>query len=143
MAQGKVLLVDDNQDFLEILSTRMKDKGLSVETAVSGPEALNKSKGEAYDAIILDMVMPEMDGIETLERMLSINPDLQVILLTGHASLEKGIEAVKMGALDFLEKPADIKALMAKIKEAQAKKALIVEKRSAERIHDILGTKSW
>lgn len=143
MAQGKVLLVDDNQDFLEVLSTRMEDKGLTVETAVSGPEALRKSRGEVYDAIILDMVMPEMDGIETLEHMLNQNPDLQVILLTGHASLEKGIEAVKMGAMDFLEKPADIKALLAKIGEAQAKKALIVEKRSEARIREIMGTKGW
>ncbi|MEW5733733.1 MAG: response regulator [Thermodesulfobacteriota bacterium] len=143
MAKGKVLLVDDNKDFLDVLSTRMEDKGLSVETAVSGPEAIKKTQEDSYDAIILDMVMPEMDGIETLERMLAKNPELQVILLTGHASLEKGIEAVKMGALDFLEKPADIKALMTKIQEAKAKKALIVEKRSAKRIHDILGTKGW
>lgn len=143
MQEGKILLVDDNKDFLDILSERINTKGLDVETAQSGPEALNKIKDQSYDAIILDLVMPEMDGIETLKKLLSERPELQVILMTGHASLEKGIEAVKLGAMDFLEKPADIQSLMAKIQEAKAKKVAIVEKKHEEKIRNILTTKGW
>ena len=143
MSDGKVLLVDDNEDFLDILSERITSKGLKVETAESGTAALANPNLGSYDAVILDLVMPEMDGIETLKKMLETNPELQVILMTGHASLEKGIEAVKLGAMDFLEKPAEIQSLMAKIKEAQAKKMLLVEKKNEAKIREIVFTKGW
>ncbi|MBW1989230.1 MAG: response regulator [Deltaproteobacteria bacterium] len=143
MANGKVLLVDDNQEFLEILSERIANKGLQVDTATTGPEAVKKAEEESYDAIILDLVMPGMDGIEVLKKMKADHPEHQVILMTGHGSVKKGVEAVKLGALDFLEKPADISELMEKISEAKAKKALIVEKQHEEKIRDILFSKSW
>ncbi|ACL04626.1 MULTISPECIES: response regulator [Desulfatibacillum] len=143
MSQGKVLLVDDNEDFLDILSERITSKGLEVETAESGTAALANPSLGSYDAVILDLVMPGMDGIETLKKMLAANPELQVILMTGHASLEKGIEAVKLGAMDFLEKPAEIQSLMEKIKEAQAKKMLLVEKKNEDKIREIVFTKGW
>ena len=114
-----------------------------VDTAASGSEALEKVSGESYDAIVLDLAMPGMDGMETLKRLLEQRPELQVILLTGHASLEKGVEAIKIGAMDFLEKPAEIQSLMEKIKEAKAKKMLLVEKEMEERLKGILGSKSW
>ena len=84
-----------------------------------------------------------MDGIETLKRMLADNPDLQVILLTGHATLAKGVEAMKLGAMDFLEKPAEIQKLMEKIEQAKANRMLLVEKRSEEKLKEILKTKWW
>lgn len=143
MAEDKVLLVDDEEEFTHILSERMKTRGLTVVTAKSGRAALKKAKKEAYDAIILDMLMPEMDGIETLKHLLDINPALQIIILTGHATLEKGIEAVKLGAMDFLEKPADINKLMAKIKEAKAQKMVLVEKSAEAKIKKILKSKGW
>ncbi|MBI9075381.1 MAG: response regulator [Desulfatibacillum sp.] len=143
MNTGKVLLVDDNEDFLEILSERITSKGLAVETAESGTAALANPELGKYDAVILDLVMPEMDGIETLKKMLAANPELQIILMTGHASLEKGIEAVKLGAMDFLEKPAEIQSLMKKIQEAQAKKMLLVEKKNESKIREIVFTKGW
>lgn len=143
MAKDKVLLVDDERDFTEILSERMESRGLDVDTAASGPEALEKVKQRPYDAIILDLAMPEMDGIETMRRLLDENPDLQVILLTGHATLQKGVEAMKLGAVDFLEKPAEIQKLMEKIEEAKATRMLLVEKRVEEKIKDILETKWW
>ncbi len=143
MAKEKVLLVDDEVEFTEILSERMKTRGVDVDTAVNGPEALTKAREGAYDAVILDLSMPEMDGIETLRRLLHENPELQIILLTGKATLEKGVEAMKMGAVDFLEKPADIKKLMDKIKKAQAHRMVIVEKNMEDKIKDILGGKSW
>ncbi len=143
MADEKVLLVDDEKEFTHILSERMKARGLTVVTAENGRSALQKAQKEAYDAIILDMLMPEMDGIETMKRLLEINPDLQIIILTGHATLEKGIEAVKLGAMDFLEKPADIDKLMAKISKAKTKKMILVEKRTEAKIRKILKSKGW
>ena len=143
MAEEKVLLVDDELEFTQVLSQRMESRGVGVDTAASGAEALEKARGKSYDAIILDLSMPEMDGIETLKHLLEINPDLQVILLTGLASLEKGIEAVKVGAMDFLEKPAEIQKLMEKIQQAKENKMLLVEKRMEEKIKGILDTKSW
>ncbi|MBI4667660.1 MAG: response regulator [Elusimicrobia bacterium] len=121
----------------------MASRGLKVDTASDGLRALDKLKKHSYDAIILDMSMPGMDGIETLRRMLEINPDLRVILLTGHASVKKSVEAVKLGAVDFLEKPADINTLMEKIKAAKAEKMILVQKRTEQKLKDILDSKGW
>ena len=143
MTKENVLLVDDELEFTQVLSERMKSRGIDVDIAASGREALEKVSGKSYDAIILDLSMPEMDGIETLRHLLEDNPDLQVILLTGYATIEKGIEAIKLGAMDFLEKPAKIQRLIVTIQEAKANKMLLVEKRVEEKIKGILETKSW
>jgi DNA-binding NtrC family response regulator len=143
MAAEKILLVDDEVEFTHILSRRMQSRGVEVDTAASGPEALDKVDRSAYDAIILDLAMPGMDGIETLRRLLGRNPDLQVILLTGRATVQKGVEAIKLGAADFLEKPAEIDKLMEKIREAQTMRMLLVEGRAEERIKNIMGSKGW
>jgi DNA-binding NtrC family response regulator len=139
----KVLLVDDEKEFLETLSERMKTRDLDVNTTTVAGDALELAKENSYDAIVLDLMMPGMDGLEVLKAMKQINPDLQVILLTGHGSLEKGIEAMKFGAMDFLEKPADVDMLTRKIKAAQAKKMLIVEKNMEEKIKGIMIEKGW
>jgi len=118
MASEKVLIIDDEREFTEALSERMETRGIKAVTAATGAEALGIVDKEKFDAVILDMVMPGMDGIETLKRLLEKNPDLQIILLTGHATVQTSVEAIKLGAADFLEKPVDIKKLMEKIKEA-------------------------
>jgi two-component system OmpR family response regulator len=143
MSDEKILLVDDEQEFTHVLAERMKARGLTVVTAANGSDALEKAEGEAFDAIILDMMMPGMDGIETLKRLRKINPDLQIIMLTGHATLKAGLDAVKLGAMDFLEKPADIQKLMEKIKEAKINKMVLVEKQTEEKLKKILETKGW
>jgi DNA-binding NtrC family response regulator len=143
MVRESVLLVDDELEFTQVLSERMESRGVDVDTAASGREALEKAAGKPYDAIILDLSMPEMDGIETLRHLLGNNPDLQVILLTGYATLERGIEAIRLGAMDFLEKPAGIQKLLEKIDEAKANKMLLVEERMEQRIKGILGAKGW
>jgi two-component system OmpR family response regulator len=143
VADTKVLLIDDEEEFTKTLSERMESRGLKVDSANSGEEALRKINEVSYDAIFLDLAMPGMDGIETLKRMLEKNPDLQVILLTGHGSIDKSVEAVKLGAKDFLEKPADINKLMEKIKEARTEKMLIVEKNAEEQIKNILKKRGW
>jgi DNA-binding NtrC family response regulator len=139
----KILLIDDEEDFLTVMSDRMKARNMQVSTASSAKEGLAKVAAGAYDAVILDLMMPEMDGIETLKILKEKNPDLAVILLTGHATIKQGIEAMKLGALDLLEKPADINALTEKIHAAQAKKMVIVEKKNEEMIKKIMATKGW
>ncbi|MBU1565230.1 MAG: response regulator [Proteobacteria bacterium] len=139
----KILLIDDEEDFLAVMSERMKARNMEVSTASSAKEGLEKADSGNYDAVILDLMMPEMDGIETLKRLKEKNPDLEVILLTGHATIKQGVEAMKLGALDLLEKPADINSLTDKIHAAQAKKMLIVEKKNEEMIKKIMATKGW
>jgi len=139
----KVLLVDDEKEFTSILSERMESRGLTVDVANTGPLAIKKVKEKSYDAIILDLAMPEMDGIEAMKQLLQENPDLQVIFLTGHATLEKGIEAVKLGAVEFMEKPVDINKLLDKVNEAKTKKTHITEMRTEKEIKDILRKKGW
>ncbi len=143
LAFGKVLLVDDEKEFTHVLSERLQKRDLEVESVHSGKEALARVEEESFDAIILDLVMPQMDGIETLKKLRVSHPELNVILLTGHADLKSGIEAMKLGAADFLEKPAEIGKLMEKIKEASTQKAILVQKEMEEKITNILQTKGW
>ena len=143
MAKAKVLLVDDEKDFTASLSERMESRGLEVSVSSSGPEAIEQVSRESYDAVILDLAMPGMDGIETLRRMLETNPDLQVILLTGHGTVSKGVEAMQVGAMEFLEKPADLDALMEQIRKARANRVVLSERRLQDKITDILRSKTW
>jgi DNA-binding NtrC family response regulator len=139
----KVLLVDDERDFLDVMSERIEARGMEVTTADSAETALAQVESGGFDAIVLDLMMPGMDGLETLKALKEKNPDIQVILLTGHATVEKGIEAMKLGALDFVEKPADLDKLTDAIKKAQANKMVILEKRMEEKLKTILSTKGW
>jgi len=139
----KVLLVDDEKEFVEALGERMKNRGMNVTTTTSAKDAINKVKAESYDAIVLDLQMPEMDGMEALKVMREIKPEMQIILLTGHATVEKGIEAIKMGAMDLIEKPADLEMITEKIKKAQAKKMILVEKKTEMKIKKIISSKGW
>jgi DNA-binding NtrC family response regulator len=143
MTGQRVLIVDDEAELRETLAERMTVRGLTVATAASGAEALEILAERDFDAVVLDLAMPGLDGIETLRRMLAINPDLQVILLTGQATVQKTIEVMKLGALDLLEKPTDLSVLIEKIEEASDKKALLFEQRTEEQISDILKKKGW
>jgi len=143
MAIATVLIVDDEVEFSAVIAERMISRGLVADTAESGMKALEMIKKKAYDAIILDMAMPEMDGFETLKRMLEVDKNLQIIFLTGHATVQKGVEAVKMGAVDFLEKPADLATLLGKITDAQNKKVQLFEENLQDKMSDILKKKGW
>lgn len=134
----KVLLVDDEKEFLEIMSERMEARGMEVTTTTSATRALSILEKKSFDAIIMDFQMPEMDGMEALKAIKAKKPELQIILLTGYATVEKTVEAMKIGAMDFLEKPADLEALTQKIKKAKTEKMLLVEKQTEEKIKDIL-----
>ncbi len=110
--RAHVLIVDDEQDFLDSVSRRLGLRNFRVDAVDSGRKALGKIDANRYDTIIVDLSMPGLDGLETLKRALAQNADLQIVLLTGHATLKQGIEAMKLGALDFIEKPANIDLLI-------------------------------
>jgi DNA-binding NtrC family response regulator len=143
MNETTVLLVDDEEEFVTVLAERLQARGLDVDTAASGQIALDMAARRAYDAILLDMAMPGLDGVQTLKGLLSINPDLQVILLTGQATLSQAVEAMKLGALDLLEKPADILALVDRIDEAARRRTSLENQRVQKRIRDITRSKGW
>lgn len=134
----KVLLVDDEVDFLELMGERLEARGIEVSTSSSAEEALKRIETDLFDAVILDLQMPGMNGLEALRQIKERRPEIQVILLTGHATVEKGVEAIKLGAMDFVEKPADLEVLEEKISKAHKKKMLIVEKDSRERVIEAL-----
>ncbi|MDF1614304.1 response regulator [Desulfurivibrio dismutans] len=139
----KILLIDDEAEFVETLAARMRSRQMEVSTATSAAEALQREDVDSYDAIVLDLQMPGMDGLAALEEIKKRNPQLQVILLTGKATVEKGVQAMKMGAMDLLEKPADIEELTRKIKEAGDRKMVLVTAASEKQVKEIIGSKAW
>lgn len=121
---AKVLLVDDEAPFVEALAKRLTKRNLGVVTAFSGLEALETLQKEPHiDVVVLDVKMPGMDGIEALQKIKSAYPLVEVVMLTGHATVESAIEGMKMGALDYLMKPCDMDVLIAKVTEAKSKKS--------------------
>jgi DNA-binding response OmpR family regulator len=118
----KVLIVDDEKDFLDIMAERMDARGMEVSTATSAEDALKMVLKEPYDAVIMDLMMPEMDGFKALKLFKETRPDVPIILLTANVPEEKCIEAIKLGAMDVIEKPADLNLLTQKIEEVKALK---------------------
>ena len=118
----KVLLVDDEKDFLDIMAERMVARGMDVSTATSAQDALEMVRTESYDAVVMDLMMPEMDGLKALKLLKESQPETSVILLTAKVPEEKCIEAIKLGAMDVLEKPADLNLLTQKIEKAKTLK---------------------
>lgn len=116
MKKLSVLLVDDREEFATALCQRLTLHGMEVETANSGEDALGILEEKTIDVVVLDVIMPGMGGLEILERIKNANPDIQVILLTGHGSTKEGIEGMRLGAFDFLTKPVELEELIAKMK---------------------------
>jgi len=118
----KILLVDDEKDFVEILALRLEEAGEKVTAAYDGRMCLEILEKELIDVVILDIKMPLMDGITTLQKIKILYPLVEVILLTGHGSTETAIQGMKLGAFDYLLKPADFDDLKAKLAGARKKK---------------------
>ncbi len=117
---AKVLIVDDEKDFLDIMAERMGARGMEVSTTTSAEKALKMVLKETYDAVIMDFLMPEMNGFKALKLFKETRPDLQIILLTANVREEEYIEAKRLGAMDVIEKPADLNLLTQKIEAAKA-----------------------
>jgi DNA-binding NtrC family response regulator len=120
---ANILLVDDEVRFVEILAQRLQARGLNVDVATTGEKAIDLVKAKDFDAVLLDLSMPGMDGLAVLRKMKKINPYLQIIILTGQGSIQATVEVMKAGAMDFMEKPVDINKLLEKITEAKLRKS--------------------
>ena len=118
MAEYKVLLVDDEEEFVSALSERLNLRGIEVDSALNGEEALARLAQREFEVVILDVLMPGLGGLEVLKQIKSTHPNTQVILLTGHGSTKEGIEGMRLGAFDYLIKPVDIEDMLEKMKEA-------------------------
>jgi DNA-binding NtrC family response regulator len=128
MEAFRVLVVDDEPDFLETLVKRLKRRKVDASGVSSGVEALRMLEQEHFDVVILDIRMPGMDGIETLREMKRKRPLMEVILLTGHASVESGMQGMQLGAFDYVMKPAELEDIMEKVRQAFERKKLHEEK---------------
>ena len=118
MADYRVLLVDDEEEFVSALSERLMLRGIEVDSALNGEEALALMVEKVFEVVILDVMMPGLGGLEVLKQIKSTHPNTQVILLTGHGSTREGIEGMRLGAFDYLIKPVDIEEMLTKMKEA-------------------------
>jgi two-component system, OmpR family, response regulator CpxR len=119
----RVLLVDDEEQFVETLALRLEARDFAVATAFNGDQALEYVKGKDVDVVVLDVLMPGLSGIDTLRELKKIRPLTEVIMLTGHATVETAIDGMKLGAFDYLMKPTEIEDLVEKITQAQRRKA--------------------
>jgi len=123
------LVVDDEDDFRETLVKRLKIRSLHVWGAETGQKALDLMDQLVFDVVVLDVKMPGLDGIETLREMKKKKPLTEVILLTGHGSIESGIEGMKLGAFDYVMKPVNIDELLDKMRQAYERKVIHEEER--------------
>ena len=128
MKKFSVLVVDDEMEFREVMVKWLSKKGLEARSAESGRDGLAMIERQRIDVVLLDVKMPGMDGIETLRQIKQRKPLIEVVLLTGHASVESGIEGMKLGAFDYLMKPIELDPLIEKLTEAYEKKRLHEDK---------------
>ena len=120
----RVLLVDDETDFTAAMAKRLSVRGLSVSCAGSGEEALQLLAAQEFDVVVLDVRMPGLGGLETLSQIRRRHPLVEVIMLTGHASLEYGVQGMDLGAYDYVLKPTDFDYLLDKVRKAFERKEL-------------------
>jgi two-component system NtrC family response regulator len=133
----RVLLVDDEETLLEYLSKRLLKHGFTVKATFSGEEALESAKDQHYDVAVVDLKMPEMDGVETQKRLKEIQPFLQCIVLTGHGSVETALESGHQDAFQYLLKPVDYDNLVAVIEQAFEKKTEVQRAKFSEQVLEI------
>jgi len=139
----KVLLVDDEESFVDALAQRLELRGYMVQTASSGDAALGVVGDKPVDVVVLDVLMPGKDGIETLREIKKIKPLVEVIMLTGHATVETAIEGMRLGAYDYLMKPTETEELVAKINKANARKEEHEERIRQANIDRVIRTRGW
>ncbi|MDM8522885.1 response regulator [Desulfococcaceae bacterium HSG8] len=132
-SKGKLLLADDEPDFTEFVKWQLENLSYTVHTASSGAEALDiLSTGEPVDILLADIRMPGMDGIELIRRAIELCPDLQCIVMTGHGGIETAVEAMKLGAINYLRKPVGVDELDMAIQKGMEKLGLILDVREKQ-----------
>jgi two-component system, NtrC family, nitrogen regulation response regulator NtrX len=140
---SNVLIIDDEKAIRKTLSEILSYEGYRIEEAGDGEEGLRKFREKEYDVILCDIKMPKMDGIEFLEKAKAANPDIPVIMISGHGTIETAVEAVKKGAYDYISKPPDLNRLLITIRNATDKTSLVAEtkvlKRKVSRVMEMVG----
>ncbi|MBE2229399.1 MAG: sigma-54-dependent Fis family transcriptional regulator [Chitinophagaceae bacterium] len=138
-----ILIIDDEKAIRKTLSEILNFEGYKTEEASDGEEGLKKFKEKNYDLVLCDIKMPKLDGIEFLQRAGEANPDVPVIMISGHGNIETAVEAVKKGAYDYISKPPDLNRLLITIRNAMDKSKLVTEtrvlKRKVSRVQDMIG----
>ena len=134
----RVLIVDDEEEFVEALAERLTIRDYDVTKSLTGEDALEKVRHYNFDVVILDVRLPGMDGIDILKEIKRIKPLTEVVMLTGHATVESAIEGMKLGAFDYLMKPCETEDLTAKINRAHDKKVEHEERIREARAREII-----
>ncbi|HOZ68322.1 MAG TPA: sigma-54 dependent transcriptional regulator [Chitinophagaceae bacterium] len=138
-----ILIIDDERAIRKTLSEILSFEGYKVDEASDGEEGLKKFREKTFDLVLCDIKMPKLDGIEFLQRAGEINPDIPIIMISGHGNIETAVEAVKKGAYDFISKPPDLNRLLITIRNAMDKSTLVTEtkvlKRKVSRVQEMIG----
>jgi len=138
MSLANILLVDDEAPFVETMTKRLNKRGFDILSANTGQDALDQlARHRGIEVVILDVKMPGMDGVQTLEEIKRKFPIAEVIMLTGHATVESAIEGMKLGAFDYLMKPCDMEQLVAKVEAAALRRRSHEEKIIKARMKEI------
>lgn len=139
----RVLLVDDEEQFVEVLAQRLETRGFHVDSRFNGDDAIEFVSAHEVDVLVLDVLMPGRDGIETLREIKRIKPILEVIMLTGHGTVETAIEGMKLGAYDYLMKPTDTTELVDKIAKAVHRKTEQEERIRQAEVDRLVRRRGW
>ncbi|MDF2382606.1 sigma-54-dependent Fis family transcriptional regulator [Nostoc ellipsosporum NOK] len=138
-----ILIIDDEKAIRKTLSEILSFEGYTIEEAADGEEGLKKFREKTYDVVLCDIKMPKIDGIEFLQKAGESNPDVPIIMISGHGNIETAVEAVKKGAYDYISKPPDLNRLLITIRNAMDKSNLVTEtkvlKRKVSRVQEMIG----
>ena len=141
-----ILIIDDEKAIRKALMEILSSEGYKTEEAADGEEGLKKFKEKTYDLVLCDIKMPKIDGIEFLQKAGEINPDVPVIMISGHGNIETAVDAVKKGAFDYISKPPDLNRMLITIRNAIDKNSLVTEtkvlKRKISRVEEMIGESS-
>ena len=141
---ANILIIDDEKAIRKTLTEILSFEGYKIEEASDGEEGLRKFREKTFDVVLCDIKMPKIDGIEFLQKAVEINPDVPIIMISGHGNIETAVEAVKKGAYDFIQKPPDLNRLLITIRNAMERNNLVNEtktlKRKAFKVQDMIGT---
>lgn len=140
---AQILIVDDEKAIRKTLTEILSFEGYKIQEAADGEEGLKKFKENTYDLVLCDIKMPKMDGIEFLQKAGEVNPDVPIIMISGHGNIETAVEAVKKGAFDYISKPPDLNRLLITIRNAMDKSTLVTEtkvlKRRVSKVQEMIG----
>jgi two-component system, NtrC family, nitrogen regulation response regulator NtrX len=140
---AEILIIDDEKAIRKTLTEILSFEGYKIEEAADGEEGLKKFREKTYDLVLCDIKMPKLDGIEFLQKAGEVNPDVPIIMISGHGNIETAVEAVKKGAYDYISKPPDLNRLLITIRNAMDKSNLVSEtkvlKRKVSKVQEMIG----